>query len=200
MAKGQGNTIIVAGGSGGSKGGGSGSGNGGSSKPSSSKGGNLKINDQMFSTALMVLVGVGAVAYIYYSRPDLVHEFLGPVLGKPAIPAPPAGTVQNDVLPQQSAGVAPEPTQGQWGGQMQYPGMPISQQQSTGQGQFQYPQQSPNTQQYQPYQPTDYGGTQTSTSFNPTFGQNSNQPTYSFASRRISQLEYDSSDGMLRQV
>lgn len=206
MAKSAGNTIVVAGGGGaggGSRGGGSGS--NGESKPSSGKGSKLKINDEMFNTALMALAGVGVVAYVYYTRPDLVTEFLGTITGNkaPQVPVQPAGTVQNDVMPQQPAGVAPAPTQGQWGGEMQYPQFP---QQSTGMEQFQYPQQqSPNLQQYQPYQPTGYGGggagaADISTSYNPMFSQNSNTPTYSFAARRLSKLDYDSSDGMLRQV
>lgn len=211
MVKAGGNTVIVAGGggasggSGGSKGGSSGDG-GGDSKP---KGGGskdkLKINDEMFNTALMALIGVGAVAYVYYSRPDLVNEFIGTFTGNkhpsvPAVPAQPPGTVQNDMMPQDNL------PYDQQGGmmlpqqQMNYPTFP-QQNQGSGYEQFQYPPQSPNIQQYQPYQPSQYGGGgDFSTSFNPTFGQNSNMPTQSFAARRLTKLDYDSQDGMITRV
>lgn len=210
MAKGAGSsTIIVAGGGGAAgKGGGGSSGGGGERKPKDKGplgGGKFKLDDNTFNMVLMALAGVGVVAYVYISRPDLVHEFVGTLTGQkpsPAIPASPTGTVQTDVLPQASTnlpyqfGALPDYSQQQQ--QMQYP----YPQQSTGQQPFQYPQQSPNLQQYQPYQPSQYGGGGggMSTSFNPTFGQNSNQPTYSFAARRSTQLEFDSESGLLVRV
>ena len=202
MAKAGGNTIIVAGGggSGGSKGGPS-----GSDKPKQPKGGGtFKMDDQTFYAVAGGLVLIGAVAYVYSSRPDLVNEFVGPFFGNrnpsvPSVPPAPTGTVQNDeLMQQQPAGVAPEPTQGQWGGQMSYPQYP-QQNQGSGYDQFQFPQQPQAQQQYQPYNPgQDFAGTQGfSTSFNPTFGQTSNMPTNSFAARVATEVEYDNSDGML---
>ena len=211
-----GNTIVVAGGggAGGSKGGGgsSGSGNGGDSKPSGgggSKGAKLKIDDNLFNAALLGLAGIGAIAYIYTTRPDLVSEFIGTITGNKAatIPPEPTGTVQNDQMPQapgqSSTGNLPYNQQGgmqQPQQQMNYPQFP-QQNQGSGYPQFQYPQQGGgmmNIQQYQPYQPTNYGGDGGyNTNFNPAFGQNSNQPTYSFAARRRTKLEYDSSDGLI---
>lgn len=207
MAKGPGNTIIVAGGggAGGSRGGGgsSGSGNGGGSSgggKSPLSGGKLKMDDKMFWSIATVLGLAAGAAYIYTARPDLVHEFLGNItkLGQPAQPAVPLqqpGQVTNDVIPQATTPADPNAQQQQ---QLQYP----YPQQSTGQQPFQYPQQNTGMQQMQPYQPTGYGGggagaADISTSYNPMFGQNSNMPTSSFAARRVSQLEYDSSDGML---
>ena len=205
MAKsgGAGNTIVVAGGggSGGSRGGGnggsSGSGNGGGGGKGPVSGGKVKVDDKMFWSIATVLGLAAGAAYIYTARPDLVHEFLGNItkLGQPAQPAVPLqqpGQVTNDVIPQPTT---PDPNQQQ---QLQYP----YPQQSTGQQPFQYPQQNTGMQQMQPYQPTGYGGggagaADISTSYNPMFGQNSNMPTSSFAARRVSQLEYDSSDGLL---
>lgn len=208
MAKGAGNTIIVAGGGGAAGKGGGAAGGNGERKPKDKGplgGGKFKLDDNTFNMVLMALAGVGVVAYVYTSRPDLVHEFVGTLTGqKPqqTIPASPTGTVQTDVQPQASTnlpyqfGALPDYSQQQQ--QMQYP----YPQQSTGQQPFQYPQQSPNLQQYQPYQPSQYGGGGggMSTSFNPTFGQNSDGQTYSFAARRRTKLDFDSSDGLLMAV
>lgn len=203
-----GQTIVVAGGggagAGGSRGGGGTNGDG-KPKTGGGGGGKFKLDDQSFWSIVMALGLVGGAAYIYSTRPDLVNEFVGTITGNrapqvPAVPAQPSGTVQNDVLPQQTTGME-DPY-----AQQNYPLGP-----GTGQEQFQYPQQqqSMNLQQYQPYQPDNYGGMGSGgnfqqqsiqTSWNPAFGQNSNQPTQSFAARRLTQLEFDSSDGMLTAV
>lgn len=203
MAKSTGGQTIVVAGGGGAGAGGSRSGGNGDSKPKSGGGGKFKLDDKSFWTIATVLGLVGGAAYIYSTRPDLVNEFVGTITGNrqpqvPAVPAQPTGTVQNDVLPQQTTGQMQDPY-----AQQNYPLGP-----GTGQESFQYPQQqSMNLQQYQPYQPDmgmDSGGNfqqQTlTTSWNPAFGQNSNMPTQSFAARRLSQLEFDSSDGMLTAV
>lgn len=210
---GQGTVVIAqtgSGGAGGSRGGGGSSGSSnGDSKPKSGGVGKFKLDDKTFWSIATVLGLVGGAAYIYSTRPDLVNEFVGTITGNkaaqvPSVPAQPTGTVQNDTLPQQTTGFEQQGMQDPFGQMSQYPYGPGM---GGSQAQFQFPQQqSPNLQQYQPYQPTDYGGMgmgneqQMTTSWNPQFGQNSNQPTYSFAARRITKLDYDSQDGMLRPV
>ena len=204
MAKSAGNTIVVAGGggsggggSGGSKDGGGGSGistNPRSKDPLNSK---LKLDDQMFWTLMAGAAGIGLVVHLYNTNPQMFHGFIDPlrdmISGQPSIPAAPPGTTQNDTIPQSSDTMAPSPTQGQWGGEMQYPQYP---QQATGQEQFQFPQQQMQSQPYQGYDPGMQfgGGGDMSTSFNPTFGQNSNQSFRTY----VKKYDFDSADGMLK--
>jgi len=206
MAKtaGGGQTIVVAGGASGGSGSGGGSkpegGSGITSNPKSPLNSKLKIDNNLFYSIIGGAVGIFALVYMYQQNPSLFHGFIDPlrnlISGQPTVPAAPNGTVQNDQIPQSADEVAPSPTQGQWGGEMQYPQYP---QQATGQQPFQYPQQPQQSQQpYQGYDPSQQyaGGGDMNTSFNPAFGQNSNVQSFSSRTRKR-RYEFDSSDGMI---
>ena len=212
MAKSAGNTIVVAGGGGaggGSRGGGGsdgGSSGGGSSSKSKIGGGKLKLDDQLFTTLMAGAIGIGVLVHLYHTNPSLFQGFIDPfkklIQPQQAVPQVPPGQAINDQIPQ-----APDPSQGQWGGEMQYPTMP-QQNQGSGYPQFQMPGQPQYPQQYQGYNPQQgFGGTGDfgmqgdimQTQFNPMFGQNSNvQATQSFASKLVKKYDFDSSDGMLK--
>lgn len=209
MAKAGGNTIVVAGGGGaggGSKSGGGESKDGGSSSKTKISNGKLKLDDNTVTMALGGIVAVGVLFHLYNTNPQLFHGFIDPiknlVSGQPTIPAAPPGTTVNDQIPQDATQLAPSPTQGQWGGQMQYPTYPTSQQQNTGQQPFQTPGQPQYPQQYQGYNPQDQfggagGGSDTGgfqTTYNPAFGQNSNVQSF----RARGGYDYSSRDGMIR--